>query len=287
MNISMKEFNDHQKEEIEVGIQEGLDVSIYAKPEFDGFQMSAIKDGLREGLDVSIYAKPEFGSDRMWYIRDGLREGIDASIYAKPEFDVEQMLIIRDGLRDDVDVSAYAKPKIPWKEMWQKKLEVQGHKLSKKEKKLYVSNQSKFDYLQMYFIAEGIKKGLDTTLYVRPGLKWDEILYINDYGNLSEAYKKKKGLLPKVHNFINRKSLSDIRKEIETAKAKIHKPNYKDSNINKEKEGFFSKAVNLIKNNDHRKSLSEMRKDISNRKNESYSKEKHKASMEKGSSMER
>ena len=60
-----QDYGDVQKRFIIMGIEKGLDVSIYAKPEFDGVQMLQIKLGLEYGIDVSIYAKPEFHSTQM------------------------------------------------------------------------------------------------------------------------------------------------------------------------------------------------------------------------------
>ena len=41
------------------GMEQGLDISWYAKPEFDAFTMRIIKLGLEKGVDVSSVAKPE------------------------------------------------------------------------------------------------------------------------------------------------------------------------------------------------------------------------------------
>ena len=40
-------------------MEQGLDISWYAKPEFDAFTMRIIKLGLEKGVDVSFVAKPE------------------------------------------------------------------------------------------------------------------------------------------------------------------------------------------------------------------------------------
>ena len=52
-------FNYGQMHEIRLGLEKGLDVSIYAKPEFDHIQMQEIRLGLEKELDLSIYAKPD------------------------------------------------------------------------------------------------------------------------------------------------------------------------------------------------------------------------------------
>lgn len=112
-------FNYSQKEQISFGLQKGLDVSIYAKPEFDDDQMWEIRFGLEKGLDVSIYAKPEFDWSQMRQIRYGLEKGLDVSIYAKPEFDSKQMREICLSLKKGLDVNIYAKPKFDWRQTQQ------------------------------------------------------------------------------------------------------------------------------------------------------------------------
>ncbi|MFI3326831.1 MAG: hypothetical protein R3Y35_11765 [Clostridia bacterium] len=58
-------FNEEQMEQINKGLAEGLDVSIYADPKYNSDQMSAIHDGLEYGLDVSVYANPDLSAEEM------------------------------------------------------------------------------------------------------------------------------------------------------------------------------------------------------------------------------
>ena len=78
--ISKCNFNDRQKRFIKLGLDEGLDVRWYAKPEFRHFQMEQIILGLEKGIDVSLYAKPEYNTAQMEQIRWGLTEGFDVSM---------------------------------------------------------------------------------------------------------------------------------------------------------------------------------------------------------------
>lgn len=48
-------FNSKQKEQIRLGLEEGLDVSIYAKQDFTEDQMREIRNGLEENLNVIPY----------------------------------------------------------------------------------------------------------------------------------------------------------------------------------------------------------------------------------------
>ena len=62
-------FDRYQKNEILMGLEDNLDVSVYAKPEFTEEQMQEIRIGLKDNLDVSIYAKIEFNFWQMDKIR--------------------------------------------------------------------------------------------------------------------------------------------------------------------------------------------------------------------------
>ena len=91
-------FNKGQQEEIKLGIENNVDIFIYAKKEFDRDQMREIRFGLVERVDVSVYAKSCFDAEQMWLIRTGMNEGIDVSIYAKPEIPWQEMKEIKEQL---------------------------------------------------------------------------------------------------------------------------------------------------------------------------------------------
>ena len=69
------QFNYFQQQEIKQGLQDNLDVSIYAKEEFTGKQMEQIRLGLEQGLNVSSYAKTEYSWEQMKKIREKLENG--------------------------------------------------------------------------------------------------------------------------------------------------------------------------------------------------------------------
>ena len=56
--------------EIREGLEEGLDVSIYAKSDFSDYQMDEIRKGLKDNLDVSVYANSEYSWKKMKNIRE-------------------------------------------------------------------------------------------------------------------------------------------------------------------------------------------------------------------------
>ena len=92
------QFDKQQKKLIVEGLQENLNVFLYAKTEYNWGQMAHLKAGLKKNLDVSIYANPDFNNFQMNEIRLGLQDDLDVSIYANPEIDFKEMKKIREEL---------------------------------------------------------------------------------------------------------------------------------------------------------------------------------------------
>ena len=81
------QFNKEQQEQIKIGLETNLDVSVYAKTEYNWEQMHEIRLGLEKNLDVSIYANPKYSWQEMLKIRAGLeRKIINILIYAKTKY---------------------------------------------------------------------------------------------------------------------------------------------------------------------------------------------------------
>ncbi len=102
-------FTEDQKQEIEKGIEAGLDVSVYARPEFLAIQMRQIRLGLEEKLPVDCYASAEFDWFQMEEIRKGLAAGIDVKKYASPDISFDKMRQIREGLLHGIDLSGLSR----------------------------------------------------------------------------------------------------------------------------------------------------------------------------------
>lgn len=102
-----QEFDTYQLEEIQLGLEAGLDVAVYARKEFFPVQMEQIRLGMLEKLPVEIYARTEYDWFQMEEIRKGLSAGLDVSSYAKPELPFETMRQLRKGLEEGLDLSAF------------------------------------------------------------------------------------------------------------------------------------------------------------------------------------
>ena len=61
--------------EIRIGMESGLDVSVYMDPEYSNEQMKQIRYGMEHDLDVSKYADPSISVSEMKEIRQGLEAG--------------------------------------------------------------------------------------------------------------------------------------------------------------------------------------------------------------------
>ena len=69
-----EQFNLFQRIQIKRGLEDNLNVFLYANKEFKAKQMNEIRLGLIDDLDVSIYANPEYTCQQMEQFRLKLLE---------------------------------------------------------------------------------------------------------------------------------------------------------------------------------------------------------------------
>ncbi len=179
------EYQKAQNQELRLGAEEGLDVSIYANPDFNWLQMEQIRMGLKDKVDVSVYANPAYSYDTMKQIRLSFYSEIDLIPYLRRGFTDDaleeirisllnrlplddwlkddmcapQIYQIRIGLSEQLDVSAFADSKYNWRQMRELRLGV--------EKKLDTSLYSNplYSHFQMKEIRLGLESGLDVSSY--------------------------------------------------------------------------------------------------------------------------
>lgn len=112
-------FDEKQKQALLEGVENGLDISVYANPSYDSYQMNEIRWRLEKNLDVTQYATTKYNWRQMSQIREGLERNLDISVYADSKYDDLQMEQIRKGLEQKLDVSLYSKPEFDWQRMSQ------------------------------------------------------------------------------------------------------------------------------------------------------------------------
>ena len=179
------EYQKAQNQEIKLGKEEGLDVTVYTNPEFNWLQMEQIRMGLKDKVDASIYANPDYSYETMRQIRLALYSATNLIPYVKRGFeddDLEEIRLallnrlpldqwisddmcapqiheIRIGLCEELDISPYADSRYNWMQMQEIRLGL--------EKKLDVSVYTNhlYSHAQMKQIRLGMEAGLDVSTY--------------------------------------------------------------------------------------------------------------------------
>lgn len=101
-------YVNDQIQEIKLGLEHGLDVTLYADKEYFAVQMRQIRFGLEEGLDVSLYNSKQYDWFQMEEIRLGLKSGLNACVYANPKYSYMVMRELRKSLEDNIHLEKYA-----------------------------------------------------------------------------------------------------------------------------------------------------------------------------------
>lgn len=181
------EYMKEQQQELFLGKEEGLDVSLYSNPEFNWLQMEQIRMGIKDKVDVSKYADPSYSyetmkqirlsfyssndltpylergfvDDELEQIRLALEDGLPIDLWLTDDMYVQQIYEIRIGLYEELDVSVYANAQYNWMQMREIRLGL--------EKKLKVSCYTNclFNHWQMKEIRLGLEAGLDVQPYAK------------------------------------------------------------------------------------------------------------------------
>ena len=113
-----QDFDAEQLEQIRKAKHAGIeDIDRYFRFGMRGECMHEVLLGLEQNLDVSIYADEHYGWRQMRELRRGLEHQIDVKPYAKPLYRADQMREIRLGLEANLDVSLYSSMVHPAQEM--------------------------------------------------------------------------------------------------------------------------------------------------------------------------
>ena len=99
-------FDDALQQEIKLGIEHNVDVSLYKDPAYSWYQMHMIRLGMESGYDTRELIK-DFDWSQIEEILAGYASGVDVEVYKKPIYMAPQMQEIRIGLEKGLDVSLY------------------------------------------------------------------------------------------------------------------------------------------------------------------------------------
>ena len=111
------QFNEDQRYWITEGLENKIDVSVYAKPEIPDSIMEEIFYSQISNIDIMPYVNEGYSLFQLIEIKEGLEANLDITYYANINFNWQQMREIRWGIEADLDVSIYAKPELSFEEM--------------------------------------------------------------------------------------------------------------------------------------------------------------------------
>lgn len=147
-------YEEEQLTQIRIALENGLpEIMDYISPILRGASIRQIRMGLEEKIDVSIYANPNYNWQQMRELRIGLREGLDVTPYRNQLYNWQQMQEIRLGLEENLPVKQYTSFMYTAKTMHEKRLEL----LEKQKKAGNNPEQLKKTYSAFeLFIAENL-----------------------------------------------------------------------------------------------------------------------------------
>lgn len=186
-------FTLDQINEIQEGLELGLDTSVYAKKELFAIQMRQIRLGLMEKLPVELYAGSDYDWFQMEEIRHGLQDGVDIRIFASPSISYDRMRQIRLGLKSGINLSNYARLEAGVLRELRKALLSkvyivdyiqQGYDAEQLEQ-IRIALEKRLDILphlhrelrgvSIHEIVEGLEKGLDVSCYAKLDFSWQQM----------------------------------------------------------------------------------------------------------------
>lgn len=142
-----------QKKQIIDGINSGLDVSVYAKPEYDSLKMTQIRRAMENGVDIMPWVNAGYNSLDLEKIRVGLEAGLDVEVYAPKSGRIKGMHSLEMGkiitmMKKGIDPSPYL-------------------------------NRG-FEYEQLAQIIIGLERGIDISAYADPQYSGDQMAIIRE-----------------------------------------------------------------------------------------------------------
>ena len=151
-------FTEDQLAEIQAGIEDGVDVSLYAREELLAIQMRQIRLGLLSGVAVSRYNDAKLDWFQMEEIRIGLENHIDVDKYANASIPYMKMRQIRKGLMVGIDLTSQLdrKPEIL--------RQIRKAAVARVDISKYVNEG--YNASQLAEIRKGLEKGLNIEEYL-------------------------------------------------------------------------------------------------------------------------
>ena len=165
-----KEFFAIQMRQIRLGMMEKLPVEAYASTDYDWFQMEEIRCGLQDGLDITVYANPSISYDKMRQIRLGLKNGVNLANYTK--LDAGVLRELRKALLSKIYIVDYIQQGYGAEQLEQIRLALEKHL------NIVPYLQKELRGVSIHEICEGLEKGLDVSCYAKIEFSWQQMRQI-------------------------------------------------------------------------------------------------------------
>lgn len=178
-DLNNSKYNPMQESILHMGLEKGVDITIYANYKYCAEKMEIILNALVDNLDVLPYLEEynvENGNeyvDDLKIIFDGLRMGLNVNKYSSIKFHYEQKVQIKNGLESKVDVDEYADPKFNADQM------SILHKTLRAGFDIKEMANPEYSYEEMEIIATNLKKGYNILHYITPDYSLDQIYQIS------------------------------------------------------------------------------------------------------------
>lgn len=101
------QFNKYQLHYIRNGLEDNLDVSIYAKTTLAAEHMREIVKGLKQGFDMTKYTSGEYTENQLRQIVYGLENGLDASEFDDVKMSSTQMSTAQEFMKLGFNMNVY------------------------------------------------------------------------------------------------------------------------------------------------------------------------------------
>lgn len=104
---------DYMQREIDIAKGEGLDTYYMTCHNYrDSWQLEQIRLGLEDNLNVSVYANDNFTWAQMEQLRLGLKDNLNVEVFANPNYSFKQMDAIRRCMKSGLDFKSLLKPNL-------------------------------------------------------------------------------------------------------------------------------------------------------------------------------
>lgn len=193
------QFNKQQQNYLRKCVEQGIDISPFAKPEYSQQKMKFLCEAMHEhydssnlfrfahldlgllkalrrmciaGVDNLKYYSSEYTYDKLEEIKLGLIRKVDVSVYDDPAFPTVCMRFLRELLENGYDAKPYANPRLSSAQLKELSHGVyNGFDMSK-----YAIEEYK--PAQLREISKGLKDGLDVSKYDDHHFTNDQMKYI-------------------------------------------------------------------------------------------------------------